>query len=283
MSDSVAPVSFQSGTGNGEESRPDLRWMSVVKGSEAVPLELRKVETDSAKAAREERDRVDDAQGASESSGAMLEGEPDTDAGAVGEADPGSCAQCDTRREELATFEHAYLAAVRDMVTDACSQSHALEGALIELSLEVARVLAEGMTEIDPDLHLELARSALRELNSGTEFGGDASGGDAGESGASGIRLRVGERGFELLQGQLDEKGCLDGVSVDLVRDATLPSVGCFLESTHGRVDGTLDTRLEQVRQALMTTWKAYGVEPTGAAMLKASEPPAETEPEPEQ
>lgn len=260
MSDSVVPVAFPR-SDETERSKENIAWMQVSRGGDVEPV----VWPDRA-GGRTNRGVVDATQptapkapalgpqgeGARAAAPGVTDGsegggpeeEPVSEAGEPASA--GSCPVCAAREAEIEADRESYRSAVRDMVAAQHRDRHALEGALIELSLSIAGALAEGMAEVNPELHQELARVAVACLVDGTED--------------EAVRLRVGPLGHQVLKGASEDELGFSG-SFELLEDASIAGAGCMAESSLGRVDGTVETRLAQVGEALRDAWNRFGVE----------------------
>ena len=274
MSESIVPLALPESLGG--EPRPSSTapdWMQVVKASDAEPLVLPKVETERARSSREKRaaakaSPAPASEGSAEKGDGLPQGQdpsPEDGAGpsaggaqtgAREEGPPGSI--CDQVTEEAKALEEKVTLALDALAQATRHHQHALEGDLITLSLEIAEALAEGMVEVDPDLHLELARAALAHLDVPPRRSEDSSG-EATELPGDLVRLRSSEKVHGALQALLPPDGKVGGVAVELVLDSALEGLGCVVESSAGRVDGTLDTRLGELRKALRKAWNEFG------------------------
>ena len=110
----------------------------------------------------------------------------------------------------------------------------ALEGQLLDLSIEIAESLVEHELQRDPELHGTLARAALSSV------------GDADQ-----VTLRTSSDAFEAICQQLGgHETTVNGVHVTVHADDTIPGLGCIVDGERVRIDATVAERLRAVRRA---------------------------------
>ncbi|NOY92773.1 MAG: hypothetical protein GXP55_16410 [Deltaproteobacteria bacterium] len=109
------------------------------------------------------------------------------------------------------------------------------EAQLVDLALCLAAAIVEREVEQDPELHLAMARAALRTL------------GDADRA-----RLRVSPAAHAAIEEVFEDARVeYDGVRVELESDATLDGLGCIADSPRAQVDARLPERIRAARRAV--------------------------------
>jgi hypothetical protein len=118
----------------------------------------------------------------------------------------------------------------------------AAEAELLELSVAIASAIVERELGRDRETHLVLVRAALRELGGKPED----------------VRIRASrEAHAALANDDGDAMVELEGTSIAISLDPSLTGLGCIVENGDGRVDGTLDQRLESARLAMREAFHA--------------------------
>lgn len=109
------------------------------------------------------------------------------------------------------------------------------EAQLVDLALCLAAAIVEREVEQDPELHLAMARAALRTL------------GDTDRA-----RLRVSPTAHAAIEEVFEDAQVeYDGVRVELEPDATLDGLGCIADSPRAQVDARLPERIRAARRAV--------------------------------
>lgn len=108
-----------------------------------------------------------------------------------------------------------------------------LADAVRDLALDIARKIVAGELEVRPEHILEVVRQALQLV---TETTRDS-------------RLLLNPADAPLIKQRLE--ATLDRSRIRLVEDARIVRGGCRIETPHGDIDATLQTRWRQVAQAL--------------------------------
>jgi flagellar assembly protein FliH len=114
----------------------------------------------------------------------------------------------------------------------------AAERQVVDLALQIAQKVVEREIENMPDLAVNVIRGALEEMDARTA-----------------IRVRVSPDDFELLQRrwtQVVPPG-VGAERIELVLDERVLPGGGVIETSHGQVDAQLNTKLEQLGNALWT------------------------------
>ena len=114
----------------------------------------------------------------------------------------------------------------------------AAERQVVDLALQIAQKVVEKEVENMPDLAVSVIRSALEEMDARTA-----------------VRVRVSPDDEELLRRRWTQ-AVPSGVGADkieLLADDRVKSGGAIIETTQGQVDAQLDTKLEQLGNALWT------------------------------
>lgn len=144
--------------------------------------------------------------------------------------------RADERAEALWQEQReAFAQAALEMASARQRALFTLEGQLLDLAVEIARVLVEGELESRPELHRVLVRSALTSLGHPDK-----------------AVLRASADAYEALLGLLgDSQGNIEGVDVEIQLDASLQGLGCIAETPEAQVDGRLGERLRALRQSM--------------------------------
>jgi flagellar assembly protein FliH len=114
----------------------------------------------------------------------------------------------------------------------------AAERQVVDLSLQIAAKVVEREVENMPDMAVSVIRSALEEMDARTA-----------------VRVRVNPDDAELLQRRWSSvvPAGVPADRIELQSDERISSGGGVIETTHGSVDAQLDTKLEQLGNALWT------------------------------
>lgn len=127
----------------------------------------------------------------------------------------------------------AFAAAALELATARAQVLATTERSLLDLATEIARAILEQEVESHPELHVQLARAALRTL--GSPEGALLR---ASPMTSAAIRAAFGESFVEW-----------QGVMVRVVEDPSLEGLGCIAENEHAEVDGRVAERLRAVRR----------------------------------
>ena len=140
----------------------------------------------------------------------------------------------DVGLELLHEQREAFTNAALELAIARSATLSALEGQLLDLSIEIAESLIEREIEHHPELHSTLARAALSSL------------GDADK-----VTLRTSPDAFEAICQQLGgPETTVNGVHVTVHADDTIPGLGCIVDGESVRIDATVAVRLRAVRRA---------------------------------
>ncbi len=140
----------------------------------------------------------------------------------------------DVASEHLDERIKAFADAAVELAIARSSTLEAVEGQLLDLSLEIAKAVIEREVEFAPELHSVLVRAALKALGDTTR-----------------ITLRTSEEAFVAITKVFGgESVDVRGVHVQIIADASLPGLGCIVDGEHVRVDATVAERLRTVRRA---------------------------------
>jgi flagellar assembly protein FliH len=114
----------------------------------------------------------------------------------------------------------------------------AAERQVVDLSLQIAAKVVEREVENMPDLAVRVIRSALEEMDARTA-----------------VRVRVNPDDAELLQRRWSSvlPAGVAAERIELQSDERITPGGGVIETTHGSVDAQLETKLEQLGNALWT------------------------------
>jgi flagellar biosynthesis/type III secretory pathway protein FliH len=136
--------------------------------------------------------------------------------------------------EQSRSAAEALFAAVREL-QDARRQ--VLEGAaseVIELALAVARRVLRREVESDPEAAIPVVRELLQRAAAGTQVT---------------VRLSRRDHGILLGLGDIPEAAGLDGIHFRM--DPAITPGGVLVETPAGGLDGTIDTQLDRIEEAL--------------------------------
>lgn len=112
----------------------------------------------------------------------------------------------------------------------------AIEGNIVELSLEIAEKVIAERIKLDPEVILNIARKALM-VAAEREH----------------IQIRVNPDDLEVLKAHKDDlTGSMDGIQkIEVIADRRVGRGGCILETSAGNVDARIQSQLSQIDQSM--------------------------------
>jgi hypothetical protein len=129
----------------------------------------------------------------------------------------------------------AFVDAAIDLASARAKVLILVEAQLLDLSIEIASAILDREISADPDLHLAMAREAIRSL-------GDP---------ATAV-LRASTVAVNAIRDvHPDATVEVDGVRVEIRTDPTIEGLGCIVENDLMRVDARIGERLRSVRRAM--------------------------------
>lgn len=138
-------------------------------------------------------------------------------------------------------LEAAMRDAVHGLATARTQLLAEVEDELVGLAVEIARALLGEELSARPDLHRALVRNALTLLGPGET-----------------PRVRLSREAHDALVDAFGSSRIeVDGQRLDVIADPTLHGPGAVLDSGASRVDGLVETRLAEVRRALLEARRA--------------------------
>ncbi|MET0391258.1 MAG: FliH/SctL family protein [Polyangiales bacterium] len=154
----------------------------------------------------------------------------------LGSLIPGARSAPPPANDVYALNEHAeaFANAAVELAIARASELAMLEGQLLDLAVDIASALIEREVDHNPELHATLARAALNSL------------GDSER-----VTLRCSPTAFDTVCAALGgPEANVRGVVVQVVRDPSIPGLGCVVDGDNMRVDATVTERLRAVRRA---------------------------------
>lgn len=144
---------------------------------------------------------------------------------------------------------HAFTAAALELATARAQVLAQAERSLLDLAIEIARAILEQEVSDRPELHVQLARAALRTLGS-----------------PEGAILRASPLTTAAIVASFGEPFVdWQGVEVRVVEDPSLEGLGCIAENEHAEVDGRVAERLRAVRRGFEEAHRKQWAEEEGA------------------
>ncbi len=135
----------------------------------------------------------------------------------------------------------AYVEQAKQIVHDANKQYYEQldrsDEAIVQMSLKIAERVIAHRLERDDELFLPLVKQALKETREQSE-----------------VKIYVHPESYALVSGQKDEFQLIFAQPTDLFiyPDESLPKYGCAVESVYGRIDASVDTQLQQLKEKLL-------------------------------
>lgn len=137
--------------------------------------------------------------------------------------------------------------AIGELRAQAVRLGEQMEADVVEIAAVIARRILEKELETGTAALFSLVRSAVRRL---------------GESRKVVLRLSPNDAAAVQAAGEAGPLAGLGIAKIDVVADATLSPGDCMVDGEHGRVDGQLSTRLDEVRR-IVTSALAEPEEPS--------------------
>ncbi|WP_258359725.1 FliH/SctL family protein [Moorella sulfitireducens] len=135
----------------------------------------------------------------------------------------------------------------------------AAEGDIIELALAIAGKIIGREIELRPDLVVEMARQAIRQVAEGQNYIIYAS-----PEAAGAIRQRRAELLAE----------AAPGARLQVIADPAFKGGGCRVETENGFIDAAIDTQMEELKKIFRQDACTAGAAPAGEAFLPGGERP---------
>ncbi len=145
-------------------------------------------------------------------------------------------------RTEIAALREQAAREAGEIVAKAQSERQVMlasaQREVIELAIELARRVVARELRVSPDVVLSVAAETLGHLPSGTEA----------------ARILVNPADFDLVRAERDRLAGLSSglVALEAQPDPSVGRGGCVVQSPGGDVDGRLNTRFEQLENALL-------------------------------
>jgi flagellar assembly protein FliH len=131
----------------------------------------------------------------------------------------------------------------------------AAEGDIIELALAIASKIIGQEIELRPDLVVEMARQAIRQVAEGQNYIIYASPEAAGT---------IRQRRAELLA------EAAPGARLQVIADPSFKAGGCRVETENGFIDAGVDSQLEELKKIFRLDARAAHAAPAGEAFFRA-------------
>lgn len=135
-------------------------------------------------------------------------------------------------RSELAPLLHTLSQIVTSATQDLEQNMRSLDGTVLSLVMEVARMVLHREASISRETVLYIVRDALSEL-----------------SADSSVAIRVNPLDVQILEEQRLDLGLPANIDVMIVADPAVSQGGCLIESGAGRVDATIEKQLARIRR----------------------------------
>jgi flagellar assembly protein FliH len=110
---------------------------------------------------------------------------------------------------------------------------------VLKLSVEIARKIVRREIEKDDEFIIDAVKAGLHQLSSRQD-----------------LKIRVNSADSEMVKEHRDDlTASFDGMPpVEVIEDRRVPQGGWIVESTSGRLDGRVDTQLNEIERSLTET-----------------------------